>query len=106
MPTLEPWAFGLMKTGSGSVISSSRRTSWPSGVGTPCCAKFFLRLFLVEGDAADLRIGAGEGNAARGENFLDLAVLAEGSVQREKSEIGVRPARRNSRHRRRLRSTS
>ena len=51
--------------------------------------EFLLRPFLVEGNAADLLIGAGVGNTTRLENLLDLAVLSKSPVQREKGEIGA-----------------
>ena len=50
-------------------------------------AETFLGLLLVEGDAADRGVLAGEGDAARREQFLDLAILAEGAVQGEEGEI-------------------
>ena len=89
VPTLEPWLFGLTKSGSGSVTSSSAAAR----AGLPEWARRAARNFsFVFSLSMAMRlvvgVGAGEGNAARVENVLHLAVLAERAVQGEKREIG------------------
>ena len=60
-----------------------------SGVVTFCASKLFFRENLVEGDSASFRIFPSVGNAAVLQDFLDLPVFAECSVERDEGEIDI-----------------
>ena len=65
----------------------------PNHLPIRCCnssfAELFLRADLVEGEPASFHVFTGVGNAASFEDLLDLAVLAESSVEADKGELDV-----------------
>ncbi len=89
-PTLEPWLFGLMKTGQRHRDFVQPTHQLARGRWHAVQAKAFLGFFLVDRNAARVGVGAGVGDATRCENILNLSVLAEGPVHREEREIGAR----------------